>query len=721
MKFWQYAVGVVLAILVFAISVVGDMTQYSERSTFSQNPFTLLGNQRAQFGGMLEFMETGEMVWLDDGVDLVTDKDVRRLNEGRVVVGGTFFPTSKHTAVTNQLWFGDVRLYSEFTTSLVDVSKDGVAKVLTGGGAVELYFGENEVPVIVPAHSQVEIPAEYVLERDPNTEYFVLREELKLQPLQDGKLKDELMAAEQVLAEWRAQFGHFAWNIPKLWAIPVGPVVQFLEGITLPLPGLKQARRDFQEEMQLLVGAYETENEKSMQSKLNKFRQRNLETSLLQRLLIRLPQEEKEWTWFEFAQKYWLPVVSPDALEQNFALLWKDSDAMENELMRSVALLSHNGKVLRADQQLEKLGEVIGEKEMHPAEAFHLSRLRRELTAVLDAFPIHRSVENFKLLRLISEKELGLLPQKAKVFVSTEIGHDVVRFVEPLINESNAREKVIELNSIWALLDFSFELSTVYSPDEIAVIEDIELVGVSGMTPAKVRLMKSQQKEQEALSEQLGEVQEEPEIVEEIEGITNAKKLWEFLAEQRIQLDITSFRTTRTETDLTTKFANTEAGTRRIAGVFDYNNKEFVTLTLGEETTENLPAHRLPRWIKLIGGKFDSGDGVVEEVVETPTSGISQNAPQAILARKLTQELLKGYGVELTRDDVEVISDDFQRTLTKDVVYENAKLTVEYSLLSREFSNMKLEKFGKVEQSDESVSADNMEEALGKLLEELRN
>ncbi len=721
MKFWQYAVGVVVAILVFAAVVVADMMQYSERASFSQNPFTLLGNQKSTFGGTLEFLETGEMVWMDKGTDLKIKKDERRLNLGTIVLGGTFFPTTKDTALTNQLWFGDVRMYSEFTTALVNVSDEGDVTLLTGGGSVELYFAENPTAVVVPAHTQLEIPVDYVMEKDPEAEYFVVREELKMQVLQETLLTEKLTAAEKTLAAWRVQFGHFAWNIPQLWAIPVGPVVQLLEKITLPLPAFKQARRDFQEEMQPLVEAHNVSNEKAMRTKISKFRQRNLETSLLQRLLIRLDQEEKEWTWFEFAQKYWLPVVAPDAREQNFAKLWMDDEDMAREVIRSIMLLSHNVRVLRADEQMAVLGAELDEMEVHPSAVAKLSRVRRELTAVLNAFPMHRTADNFALLGKLTEKELFLLEGDAKMFVSIEVGQDVVRFVEPLIDFDVAREKVSTLNAVWAKLTIPAAKAAIFSPEELEVIEDIELVKTSGMTPAKVRLMRAQQEEQALLSEQLGEIKEEEAVVDSvISGIMNAKKLWEFLNKEEIQVDITQFRTTRTETEVTTRFANTETGKRQIAGVFDYNAKMFRTLTLGEETTTDLEAHRLGRWMKLIGGKFDMGKETKEEEISEIGSGISQNAPQAILARKLTQEVLKGFSVMVIRDDVEVITTDFQTTRVEGVDYEGAKLTADYSLLGREFVNVKLARQGNIVTRDTAVSVSDMGAILAEMLVELR-
>ena len=724
MKFWQYAVGIMLAILVFAAVVVADMMQYSERSTFSHNPFSLLGVQKSNFGGELEFLESGEMIWRDDATELSVTKTERRLEQGTVVLGGTYFETTKDTAHTNQLWFGHIRMFNGFTTVLVDVDDIGDIRILTGGGSVELYFGDWEVPVIIPAHSQIKIPYLYVLEANPEFEYFTIREDFGLSPLSDNELSRKLNLAEMALAGWRTQFGHFAWNIPQLWVVPVGPVVQFLEKITIPLPSLKQSRRDFQAEMGPLVDIQKLSKEDVIKEKLEKFRNRNLNTSLLQRLLIQLSQESKEWTWFEFAQKYWLPVVSPNAIERSFAVLWESDGDAKRELIRAAMLLSHNGKVLATDEALSELSLVIENIEEHPVNLSDLGRMRREITAILDAFPIHRSKDNLQLLGDIARLELDLLvaKERERTLISIEVGHDVLRFVGPLIDDSSERERVIVLNSLWADLASYVGVEVTYSPDELEIIRDIELVGITGITPAKMRLKKQQLADQEAVSEQLGEIKdEEPDaILSYIDSITNAKKLWEFLANENIQLDITAFRTNRTEMELTTRFANTEAGTRKIEGVFDYGSKAFRTLTLGEESTEDLPAHQLSLWMKFIGGKFDFGEEKINEVIAIETNGISQNAPQSILARKLTQEVLKGLGAELAREDIEVVSDDFQLTKATNVVYDNARLTTEYNLLTRSFINTELTRSGVAVTRKGAIASDSMGAVLEEMLLELR-
>ena len=360
MKFWQYAVGGIFATLIFAAVVIADNMQFVERSTFSQNPFSLIKTSRASFGGEIQFFPSGEMLWIDENSEITTTDTEKRIEHGVVVVGGTFFPTSEDSGATNKIWFGNVELHFEGATALIDLDTEGIATVLSGGGSVELFLGDTENAFVLPVHSWITINTKKLITIDPYEKYYNLQKQFKLRPITTGKLVTKLWEAEQALADWRSQFGHFAWNLPMLWDPDMGAFLQFLEKVTLRLPVEKQANRAFQENTKLLREAHETVDEDSAENVLQDFKEKVLNTEKWKSVLKNSEYFEKEWLWFEFAQKIWLPVVSPDAKQQKFALLWKKDPNVLREKMRAAMLLSHNERWFRAETQISDFIKEFG-------------------------------------------------------------------------------------------------------------------------------------------------------------------------------------------------------------------------------------------------------------------------------------------------------------------------------------------------------------------------
>ena len=155
MKFWQYAVGGLLAVLVFSAVLIADNMQFSQRNSFSLNPFSLMGVSHAPFGGEIQFLPSGEMVWGDEGVALAVTDEKRELKQGTVVLGGTFFPTEEDMPYTNTLWFGQNHLLVQKTSALVNIDAEGTVTILSGGGAVKLFFDRQDSPFVIPADSRV--------------------------------------------------------------------------------------------------------------------------------------------------------------------------------------------------------------------------------------------------------------------------------------------------------------------------------------------------------------------------------------------------------------------------------------------------------------------------------------------------------------------------------------------------------------------------------------
>ena len=717
MKFWQYAVGGLLAVLVFSAVLIADNMQFSQRNSFSLNPFSLMGVSHAPFGGEIQFLPSGEMMWGDEGVALAVTDEKRELKQGTVVLGGTFFPTEEDMPYTNTLWFGQDHILVQKTSALVNIDAEGMVTIVSGGGAVQLFFDGQTSPFVIPADSRVVFDINKTINRDPALYYYDLSQELSLAPLGTGAFVTQLRQAEQALGEWRSQFGHFAWNLPALWEAETGGFLQFLERITPVIPAEKSATRNFQEITIPIQQARTNIEEDSTKNLLQQFRLQVLGSDNWRSLLQESEQAQKEWTWFEFAQKIWLPVVSPDANEQKFSVLWQENSQPLEEHLRVLTLLSHNERWLRAEKEFSAFAQEFSKTEFSNEDISLLRSLRREVGTLLQRFSLYQSFENFQLwTNLIRTEQEHLSPDTQSV-IAQEVAHDLLSFIATFISEENDASITQLLNGVWFDLPEDDIANASFSAAEQTTIQLIELVGVSGMTPEQAQKIKQQEQQREDIADQLEALlldDTEEEAVVDM-GISNAKKLWEFLANEGIDLDLSSFRTTRTETELTTRFANTAEGKRKIEGVFDYHKQKFIMLTLGEETTSDLSAHRLGRWIKNIGGKFESTSSTQETEIDT-TPGVIQTAPQAILSRKLVQELLKSLGIDVRREQIEMKDATYQKSIITGAIYGDMKLNAEYDLLTQMFSRISLQRAESMVSYADSVSAN----ALIKTLDQLR-
>lgn len=719
MKFWQYVVGGLLALLVFSAILIADNMQFAQRNSFSQNPFSLVGTSHADFGGEIQFLPSGEMVWIDEGAEVLVTENKRELRQGTIVLGGTFFETPEDTEITNRLWFGDIRLETNAASALVHLDSEGMATILSGGGALDLFFEGKNMPFVMPAHSELTLDIQENITVDPAIDYFAIKEKFSVASLSSGEWGTKLWQAEQALANWRAQFGHFAWNLPSLWETQNGVFLSFLERVSPTLPAEKTAIRAFQEATLPLQKARENGEDSSTNLLLENFKKNILNSASWESILQKSEQAQKEWTWFEFAQKFWLPVVSPDAHEQKFSVLWKDDTDSLSEKIRAINLLSHNERWLRAEKKLNEFASQFTATEFTDEDMWELIGFRRAMTNILQRFPVYRSIENFRLWTTLVRTEQKYLSPEVRQTLTLEVAHDILPFVAEFISKENDAAITQHLNALWIELSISDTNPMIFSSEERTTIQLIELVGVSGMTPEQAQKAQIQKQQREEIADQLEALLEENPDEEIVDmGISNAKKLWEFLTSEQIDIDISAFRTTRTETELTTRFANIAEGKRKIEGVFDYHTQKFIMLTLGEETTSDLSAHRLGRWIKNIGGKFESDSLIAEEDTEEMTE-IIQTTPQAILSRKLVQELLKSLGIDAKREQIEMLDESYQKSSISRVQYKGAQLNMEYDLLRQIFSNISLQREGTVVSHAGGETPERLKNILNQLEETL--
>ncbi len=712
MKFWQYLMGGLVALFIFAAALIADNMQFIERSTFVNNPFSLMGPARTSFGGEIQFLSSGELIWIDEDAELVLIENERRLTQGTVAIGGTFFSTSEDTDVTNKLWVGNAELRIESTSALVDFDAAAeLVTILTSGGSIELWFQGKEVPFIIPAHSQITFNPTQAIELDSYLEYPELAKKFDLQPIFTGDFITQLDQIEVAFTDIRSQFGYFAWNLPILWAAQNGGFLRFLEKSALRLPAGKVASNEFRDLTEPIRIARKVIDEPTATKKLQEFKNTVLTKPLWQTVLEKNKQTQKEWRWFEFAQKIWLPVVSPDSVKQKFAVLWSDDTDSLRAKMRAIMLLSYNERWLRADAVLNQFSKQFSTTEFTAEDVVEIARFRREVSSLINTYPLYKNISFFTMWTNIVREEQKHLSLEQKEKISLEIAHEILKFVSEFLQKEDQVSLSKVLNKLWFELEISPEYVS-FSPEEQTTIDLINLVGTTGMTPEQALRAQEQQEKQTMIEEQLKEIEKATEEVTKNLGISNAKKLWEFLAQENIELDITSFRTTRTETELTTRFANTETGKRKIEGVFDYNTQEFITLTLGEVSEVDLPAHQLQHWIKKIGGKFESKKGATEEIAEG--NGVIQTTPQAILGKKFVQKKLRSVGMDVNISQLEMMDEEYQRCAISEASYQGAKINAEYNFITQEFSRISIQKSGQFISKIGFFSADELIQTIGK-------
>ncbi len=691
MKFWQYTVGCVLAIFVFAAALLVDYRQYSEYQAFANSPFLLMEGVEISCGGDMTVLPSGEFFWKDEMTEIQEDDTERRLLNGTVILGGTFFATTGDLPVTNRLWFGNASLFAPKTVTLVSYSAErNETTIITTSGTVELFLPENEQPFVIPAHSQMTFNAIEKRSFDTHRDYFALKKLFGVQPILESSLSQKLFEVEQIIRQLRKEFQYFAWNLPLLWSAQKGSFLQFLEDTALILPPQKQAFVGFQKLTQPLRVARDNIDNEIAERELRMFKTEIMTSPEWKETLKKHKELAQQWEWFVMAQKIWLPLLSADSSEYRFSILWNGDKPSLSEQMKIITRLAYEHPILSLDETRENFMKDFREMEFMPEDVFVVTQLRRCLGYVLETYQKYKTTDWFESWATIVRKEQELLSINYKKDVAVEVGHDILNFVSEFLHDEEGGSITRFLNELWFELPIP-ESEGSFSAAEKTTIEEILLVRDSGMTPKQMRVFLAQKAEKAQLEDQLRNLEETSEVEEMSQQlVANAKELWEYLAKENVKLDLTAFRTTRTEEGVTTRFANTATGKRKIEGVFDYPLQMFITLTLGEESIADLPVHHLGYWLRLIAGKFESTSTTTPS--ESPSENVVvQTAPQAILGKRVVQTILRSIGFEVRTEDLEMLDMAYEQCAIKNVRYDGITLNALYNLVHQKFTDIVIE------------------------------
>ncbi len=745
-SFVQYLIAFGLAFLIFMAIIITENTHFSFLASL-QNPFEKAPNLPAKIENtenrVQEFLTPEGELWLIFPHAKLSFEGTRELISGEIFWGTEFLfhhksASSQDTTSTQQpfLWDGAPPKSGQIKIGplLVDGSLSDLflvrdaqkaeSKIYVFGHSALVRWAESLQPFVIPAKMMIRVREDKVTPRLNTLSYPELKRELQLKSFD---LESALSAEEKNFAaglervdSWREKIRDFSLSAPKGWNrfsedSTGGKLLAFVQNVQnkmgVGISSDVKAERKWKELVRpfALANVLVDDKKTALASyELEKFKQ-TLANSEWQTLLTQNLELQKLWDDYLRVHLAWTHTLLPDDAGEIFFDFWHQyflsSARPLTKIFFGIEKLVSLKEYQKSAQELEKLKTELQQGTLSDEESLSVTSLRRILTELLNQEVFFQKKENFELYELFVQKELSLIGEgEYQNQIRLEMSQDVLLFLKIFLEEKDKIEISQVLLRIYNHLDVAkiFERlgRSVFTPEETEMINLISLIGSTGLTEEELASIKSERTYEKEVKEQL-ETLEEKNIAEEeaaavqIESnqILNAKHLKMVLEDGGINVANMEFKTNRAQG--TTEFSGGLWQGKTVAGVFHYPTQFFQTIRLGEDEQAQFPIRFLGR---LLSGE-DSSKTIPTQ--NTEEVFIPQNTPHAILERKLVQELLKTYNINVARENVRIQDQEMKRfqilkaelgeeRYSLDFIYDRTSekvqnLVIRYSAISLDF------------------------------------
>ncbi|MCF7846851.1 MAG: hypothetical protein K9M51_02245 [Candidatus Gracilibacteria bacterium] len=709
MKFWQYVLGTGAALLLFASAMVAENTRYSAVSEAQEKSIIFTAPQERTTEDTRDiFFPNGEMIRIFDDSDVALDQSLRRLKQGKVFLGGTFFPDESDTPLTNTFSVGSATVdYTGSNALIVRRQHQKETDVYAVNHPIRITFFPDEKVFSLPSGMALTFDDGFSPTEQP---YHIQKKELRVRPF--GSLLDperrtpeeDILNALIAHHDFRAEFRANAWDRMMRWDF-VG-LAQKIRSFTVRnaffVTQAKKDRLRFDEMVAPLLEArrlVERQQLSQASEKLEIFRD-TLQSAEWKALFSRDSSLAQDWRFFAQAQKIWLPITAPDRPEEVFVQLWEPEEKVRTSLSEvelifwNTELYASNYFLRESKEHLRRFQAAWESIEFTPEDRPWVSRMRRQVSALLQAYGFLREEAFFALREQMIDTEMSLIPAEdpLRKSIALETGINTLHFLATARQKTPKSPVIQQLVRIWTdrnVQTLAEEASYHFSPPEREEIRRIDLGVSADVSQEEIEQFQEVKEAQQKLESELIEAKETPESLEpkfSKTDIQNAKQLWEFLNESGIFIERLNFRSTRTESQLESRFWEGDFLGQETSGVFDYLAQRFVEIQIGEEREENVPRNFLETWLKSMAKVL-----VVEEAGDSPeeaafSSALSQRTPSAILARHLMEKKLSKKGLELDRENIEMLDEGAQNFHIHRARYRGLQLEFEVQKDLQQFS-----------------------------------
>jgi hypothetical protein len=689
-KFTQYLIAVGMAFLVFSATLVSENAVFF---LFSNNTDPL--EKAIQFDteiridteqkGSEHLSQDGEFIIVFPGTVIDFERDRREIVNGSVFYSSLFLhpdiqkdvPLPNFTDPLRAGHFKVRKLLIHAPQSSIFVVRDNGFKtthVFVWGHQATLLWEGGIVPFVVPANTKLSVPDSFF--ETPTLSYQETKDILGYTPFPPSLEGSTLTLPEEMLSIslerlkiQQKEMDDFAFFLPQLWD-QMGERDHFMKKI---IDVIKSAQKKLS-----IAGVREQKGKESFFLSLHSFVKANslirngktslgklhltkfnaiLESVAWKMVLEKNPNLDMEWNHFFIAHNAWMQNGFSEDTKQ-FLKIWKSLEkttplkSIQDHFFQLEKYITRD-LIRGAKKEIEEMQKIIDTHEITSGMTPEITQIRRMLGEFMQREILLQNEETFTLFASLIKKEIALTQDE---HLLNEIKIEGIRFSLSFLKIFLEDQNKIETSRV--LLQLYEELSrgnflehngkNILTVEEKDLISFLVLVGNTGLSPEEIALIKEKHEIQKELGERIDEVKEQQssEDVNKNSGqLQNAKYLNALFEKIGVPTETVYFSTNRAEG--ITSFRDGEWKGFLLSGTFHYPTQFFQTLKVGDTVENNFHARFLSGVLLQIEEKRKQ-----EEIKENEIVFVSQTTPQAILERKLLQELLSLHSFVVERENI---------------------------------------------------------------------
>ncbi len=689
-KFTQYLIAVGIAFLIFSGTLVSEHTKLFLFSS-TVDPFehskALQDEIRVSAGekGQEILSPQGELFIVFPETILNFFKDSRELTQGRVFYSSLFLhpdvrknilsPDFKKPLTEGQLKIGKLIVQAPQSSILIyrDVNFKVTHVYVWGHQAVLFWEGQMQ-PLLVSANTKLSIPDGFFAH--PERSYQDIQEAFAWENLNPSEEEEMLAVALKRLDIYLKKMSDYTLFLPEIWEHESsntgisGKVSQIIETLqdnfAIGLSKKGREQKQFLEFLTPFIKANQLIREGKTALGTRKLSEFNAtaQSASWKVLLDKNTKLASEWNHFLMAHKAWVN-NSFDQPAEDFFSAW---NSLENTgpmqlINQHLFLFEKNitrGLIRNTKKEVAEMQKILTKSEFLEEDAGTLTQIRRLLSEAIGREVLLQNEESFSLITNLTRKELAL---HQDVTQTNEIKIEGIRFTLSFLKTFLEDRTRIESSRI--LIQLYAELSAgnflenqtvdVLTTEEKELASFLVLLGNTGLTPEEIEMIKAEHELQKSLADRIVEIQEKQDAGGNDQNLgsgqlKNAKYLNDLFESIGVPTDTMYFSTNRSEG--VTAFRDGQWKGMELSGTFHYPTQFFKILTIGEKTKENFHARFLSGFLLQI-----EEEGLVDPNAKGSGESlfVSQNTPQAILERKLAQELLALHSFNVSRENILIL------------------------------------------------------------------
>lgn len=701
MKFSQLLIAICLGLVLFTGLYLAESTRSKQQKDIV-NPFedtTVLPEIIIPDGVTTIFNDQRELWQFQPESEAHFAEGKREIIDGTVFMSFNFlsnqdlttareftsenFSLSNHTVAAGQVQVNSIMINAPGASFFVMRDRDtSKTTIQTYDHAIDIWFPESSTPFVLAPRHQI-IINDRVVGRLGKLYYTKLKKDLRAQPFipdtEDPVISHALKARKEKLNEITSFAskipGSWFWFAPDSLMGQVSNVIRYLQSdYALGISQEFRKKYQFDRLITHFLSAhnhYQNNDVASAKSQVTSFID-VIGSSQWNLFMFANPGFERRWQFLGQNQRVWLNHAFQDDPEYVFAPIWFSTNEtptltdLEIAFFETEEMLT-NQFTQKAKQSLSNINKNLTDIEFRPEDRTRLTRMRRILNALIDQETALQFKTVFALLQRVIEIEVGLYPtgDPIREEIVLENAQDILKFLKKFIEDRTARDINQTLVNSYSFLEIDqIEKKlgrAIFNQSEKETIRLVQFVKSEDLTDSERAQIAKDKSLRDLIQDRFAALEDDKDQIEteifDANTIDTQEKFKAVLDDARVFTEGMRIDLKNATSNPTFVFSGAFYGDQPMSGTFRIDNQVFNLLSIGgkRETFVNP---------KVLGSILRRVEKEIEEdrlakALEAEYAGPSNNTPLAILQRKLVRDTFDQEGLKVNRDNVQIISNDY--------------------------------------------------------------